>query len=203
MFVIVEGPNGSGKTSLIKSLGENGYKTLSSPNGTALAHFLRPACRGVVPWKDLDKRIQMLLFSAARLDEYLKLVHNENNLIVADRWWTSTYVYQCILQGLSIPLLELTKHPEEKIDMVFLLDADNETLLKRVKDERSKNPDHGVCKWTEDIETMTRAMDIYRKDLPEYLSEQGINYNVLDTTCISREDVYNIFVRNFGNKGLQ
>ena len=77
-FFILEGPNGCGKTSILKKLSENGYKTLSSPNGTKLSSMLRPMCRGTDGWEDIDKHIQFLLFSAARLDEYIRLIQNEN-----------------------------------------------------------------------------------------------------------------------------
>jgi len=189
MFIVIDGPNGAGKTTLINNLGEKGYTTLSSPNGTPLAKMLRPACRGAEPWVDIDKQIQFLLFSGARLDEYIRCVHGKKETVIADRWWTSTYVYQCILQGISVDFMEYTKHPDEVIDLVIILTGDSDALIDRVEAERSKNPDHGKCTWTKERDTMIRLGEIYVNELPAYLKCHGIMFNVVDTTNRTQEDV--------------
>ena len=191
MFVIVEGSNGSGKTTLINNLGELGYKTLSSPNGTDLAKMIRPACRGEGKWSDIDKSVQFLLFSAARYDEYVRLVKDSEDVVVADRWWTSTYVYQCILQGMSVDFMEYTIHNEEKVDLVILLDGDDDVLIERMRKERLANPKHGECTWTKDEEALRNLMRIYREDLPKYLESKGIKVVRIDTTKRSQEEVLN------------
>jgi len=182
MFVVIEGANGAGKTSLIKSLERKGYETLSSPNGTDLAKMLRPACRGISPWEDIDKKIQFLLFSAARLDEYIRCVQNNKKIVIADRWWTSTYVYQCILQGIDIKFMENTIHENEKLDLVIVLDGDDEVLLNRVKKERELNPHHGRCRWTQEEKMQKQLMQIYRSELPRYLHDRGIKCVLIDTS---------------------
>jgi len=192
MFVVIDGPNGAGKTTIINNLKQKGIDTLSSPNGTPLAQFLRPVCRGTESWVGIDKTVQFLAFSAARLDEYIKRVHNKDHLIVADRWWTSTYVYQCILQGLETKFLEYTIHPEEKISKVILLVGDPQTLINRVISEREKNPSHGVCTWTKEKETMIRINEIYINELPVYLINKGINVAMVDTTDRSIDQVQNL-----------
>jgi thymidylate kinase len=189
MFIVVDGPNGAGKTTLIKNLASKGYSTLSSPAGTPMAQVLRPICRGTAPWEDVDPLIQFLCFSAARMDEYLRCVHNKKDIVVADRWWTSTFVYQCILQGFSTKFLEFTVHPEEKINMVILLDAQNEILSSRVEEERKKNPSHGICSWTKEKDMMFRLAEIYRKKLPPYLTKRGIPYDIIDTSQLTTNDV--------------
>jgi len=192
LFVVIEGSNGSGKTTLINGLGERGYTTLSSPNGTDLAKFLRPACRGVEPWEGIDKKIQFLLFSAARLDEYIRCVEATNDVVIADRWWTSTYVYQCVLQGISSQFMENTIHDNEKLDLVILLDGEDDVLLDRMNSERSKNPDHGKCTWTQSEDTLRSLMKIYREDLPVYLESKGIECMVIDTTNRNQEEVLEV-----------
>jgi thymidylate kinase len=189
MFIIVEGPNGAGKTSLINNLYSKGYKTLSSPNGTALASMLRPACRGTEPWEDIDKQVQFLLFSAARLDEYIRCIHNNSEIIFADRWWLSTYVYQCIYQGISVDFMEYTIHPNEKVDMVILLDGDDDELIDRVLEERKNNPSHGICRWTQSRESMKELISVYRNELPKYLKSKNIPVYVIMTSNFTKDEV--------------
>ena len=166
-FIVLDGPNGSGKTTIINNLKAKGVDTLSSPNGTPLAQFLRPICRGTEPWTDTYNVVKFLCFSAARLDEYMRRVHNQNHLIVADRWHTSTFVYQCELEGLSKEFLEYTIHPQEKIDLVIIMTGDSDILIDRVIKEREKNPSHGVCSWTKEKETMKKINQIYQTELPD------------------------------------
>ena len=189
---IIEGANGAGKTSLIEILKSRGYQTLSSPNGTPLARELRSACRGTAPWEDIDKRVQFMLFSATRLDEYIRCIHGKEEIVVVDRWWTSTYIYQCILQGMSVDFLEHTIHPEEKIDLVILLDGDDDVLMKRVKAERAKNPEHGNCRWTQEETTMKKLMRLYREDLPTYLNSKSIPNVTIDTTQLTQDEVVDL-----------
>jgi len=189
MFVIVEGPNGAGKTSLIKNLELKGYQTLSSPNGTPLAKMLRSACRGTNPWEDIDKKVQFLLFSAARLDEYIRLVHNKKDVVIADRWWTSTYVYQCIFQGISVDFLDHTIHQEEKVDLVILLDGSEDILFDRLRKEREKNDAHGNCRWTQNRNDTNRIVQIYRENLPPYLKSKGVPCEIIQTDTLDAEGV--------------
>lgn len=188
-FVILDGPNGAGKTTIINNLKQKGTDTVSSPNGTPLAQFLRPVCRGTEPWVGVDKTVQFLAFSAARLDEYINRVHEKDHLVVADRWWTSTYVYQCVLQGLDEKFLEYTIHPQEKIDLVIIMYGDSDVLIDRVIKEREKNPSHGVCTWTKERKTIKRINDIYQTELPKYLDRKNIKWVKLDTTQYTIDEI--------------
>jgi thymidylate kinase len=189
MFVVADGPNGSGKTTLVNRLSEKGYSTLSSPNGTPLAKMLRPVCRGTEPWEDVDPTIQFMSFSAARLDEYIRCVKDRDEVIVADRWWTSTYVYQCILQGFSIDFMQYTIHPEEKLDLVLIMTGDPYDLIGRVEAERAKNPDHKKCAWTQEHETMIRIGEIYLQKLPHYLTVRKIPFRIINTSGKTIDEV--------------
>lgn len=180
-FINIEGPNGAGKSTILKKLAAKGYKTLISPGGTELGQYLRPVCRGTDQWKDLDKVVKFLCFSAARYDEYLKLVHGRDEIIITDRWHFSTYVYQVCLEGIPESFYRATIHPDEKIDLVIILSGSFDVLLKRMEDERKINVAHGKCTWTQNIDTMKEIHRLYSVELPTYLSEHKIPYLYLNT----------------------
>jgi len=192
MFIVIEGLNGTGKTTLINNLAKKGYKTLSSPGGTPLAQMLRPACRGAGQWADIDKRIQFLLFSAARMDEYLRMVKDIDEVVIVDRWWTSSYVYQCRLQSIPIDFLHHTIPVEEKVDLVIILTGDFDVLVERLKTEREANPAHSHCTWSKDLLIMRRVYDIYNHDLPAYLDKEKVSFDILDVTELSKEQVFGV-----------
>lgn len=193
-FIIVEGPNGSGKSTLIKNLNvKYDYKTLFSPGATELSSYLRSVCRGTDQWVNVSKMVQFLCFSAARYDEYEKIVAPlaEEEVVIADRWWTSTVVYQCWLQNIDIGFLEHTIHPNEKVDLVVCLGGDPNIFIKRVEEERQKNSAHKKCTWTQDIETQLKIADLYSK-LPSYLVAKSIPVLEIDATKYTQDEVCEI-----------
>ena len=192
MHICVEGVNGSGKTTLIKNLSKLGYKTLSSPNGTNLAKYIRPACRGTDQWGDLSEMVKFLLFSAARCDEFDKLIKDCDDIILCDRWHFSTWVYQHKLGNIPLELYEMSISKNEKIDCVFILGGDSDKLIDRVIAEREKNPSHGICSWTQERETMKKINDIYKNELPLYLKSKNINYLCIDTIQNNADQVQTI-----------
>ena len=205
-FFIIEGPNGAGKTELIKRIGnELECLSFSSPNGTKLSLELRPIARGVGDWNCLDSFTKFLLFSAARYEEYLNLVHDKakDDLIVCDRWWTSTFVYQCCEGDVPVSSLECTIHPDEKISGIILLDAKDDVLWERVRSERIKNISHGNCSWTNEKEKLVNIASIYRKEFIPYIVDKKIPLIKIDTTDIDPDNVFNKSVDFMNNERIK
>ena len=191
MHICLEGCNGSGKTSLLKKLSEYGYKTLSSPNGTDLAKYIRDAARGTDRWKDLSHIVKFHLFSAARCDEFNKLIKSySNETIICDRWHFSSWVYQCQFGDVPLELYEASIQPEEHIDAVFILTAKPETLINRVNKERQLNLNHSLCTWTRQQETLLKIHDIYENKLPPYLESRGIKNQLIDTEYRTPDQIF-------------
>lgn len=171
MFFVLEGPNGCGKSTVLKHLSARGYDCFESPGGTPLAKHLRAACRGTSPWEACDARTRFLLFSAARQDEFHLRVKGMPHTVIAGRWWTSTYVYQSLYQGLDVNMLEATIDPDERITAVILLTAPESVLVERVRKEREANPGHGRCAWTKKFEeTLKQLLPYYEDALPRYMA---------------------------------
>ncbi len=112
-FIVLEGGEGSGKTTQLKLLylafaKHNISATLTrEPGGVKSSEFIRKCILDC----DLDSKTDILLFIASRREN---LLHNilpqleKNDYVLCDRFLLSTIVYQCILNNISIDdVLEL------------------------------------------------------------------------------------------------
>lgn len=109
-FVVLEGPEGAGKTVLIEglaaSLGEAGLPHIVTrePGGTELAEAIRTLLLDR-PDLRLDGITELLLFSAARrahVEEVIRPNLEAGTLVLCDRFELSTRVYQGFGRGVSV-----------------------------------------------------------------------------------------------------
>lgn len=146
MFICFEGIDGAGKTTqarmLQQRLTENGYRAelVADPGttkiGTAIRQILLENDGPITP------AAQMLLFSAARaeLSAYIGKCLKQKMIVVCDRWFLSTLVYQGVINNLPIHYLnsifEMSqcRHP----DLCFLLDIAPEEAKKRMGKPRDR-----------------------------------------------------------------
>lgn len=110
MFISIEGPEGAGKTTIIKRLAEElegeGYAVLATrePGGIEIAEQIRQ----VILDKDniaMDPRTEALLYAAARrqhLVEKVKPALESDKIILCDRFIDSSLAYQGHARGLGI-----------------------------------------------------------------------------------------------------
>jgi len=108
LFVVVEGPEGSGKSTLVSGLArrmaEAGRPPLSvrEPGGTPVAESVRQALL------DADHVVapvaELFLFLAARADLTTQVIRpalEEGRVVLADRYTLSTEIYQAVGRGLD------------------------------------------------------------------------------------------------------
>jgi len=141
-FIVLEGPDGAGKSvqarRLAAVLGARGLavKYTREPGGTALGEQVRaivndpgPALRGPVA--------DVLLYSAARaqhIDEVIRPALEAGEIVVCDRYATSTMAYQGYGSGVNLDLLATIGDWVTgglQPDIVVLLDVSVETGLAR------------------------------------------------------------------------
>lgn len=102
MYIIIEGPDYSGKSTLVegldKRLRDDGYEveTVREPGGTPLAEELRArVLRGET---EGSPDCELFLFLAARADLFTRRVLpalEAGKIVIGDRGGPSTYAYQC------------------------------------------------------------------------------------------------------------
>ena len=142
MFITLEGPEGSGKTSQLPKLAEylrqHGFDVLTTrePGGTSISEQIRTVLHNLEN-KEMNPRTEILLFQASRaqLVEQVIRPHLENGgVVLSDRYADSTLAYQGYGHRIDIePLRVLVTFATGglKPDLTILLDVDVETGLRR------------------------------------------------------------------------
>ena len=143
MFVTIEGPEGSGKSSVtkevVKLLEQDGEHVVLTrePGGTPISEQIR----GVILDKEntaMDPVTEALLYAAARRQHLVEKVwplSKEGKVIISDRFIDSSLAYQGGARGLGIDyILEMNQFATEgyQPDLTLLFDIDPRIGLARI-----------------------------------------------------------------------
>ena len=110
MFITLEGPEGSGKTtaveSAVKKLQEMGYEIVRTrePGGTPIAEQIRNVILDKAN-TSMDPRTEALLYAASRRQHLVEKVWpaiKEGKIVICDRYLDSSLAYQGGARGLGI-----------------------------------------------------------------------------------------------------
>ena len=142
MFITLEGPEGSGKSSqmppLVEFLRRMGKEVLPTrePGGTPISDQVRAVLTRLEN-TSMHPRTEVLLFLAARaqlVEEVIRPALNAGKIVISDRYADSTLAYQGYGHGASLEQLQsLLKFATGgvKPDLTLLLDLDIEKGLNR------------------------------------------------------------------------
>lgn len=143
MFITLEGPEGSGKTtaveSAVKKLQEMGYEVVRTrePGGTPISEQIR----NVILDKEntaMDSRTEALLYAASRRQHLVEKVWpalKEGKVVICDRYLDSSLAYQGGARGLGIEeVLNVNLFATENTwpDLTLLFDIKPEVGLARI-----------------------------------------------------------------------
>jgi dTMP kinase len=144
MFITLEGPEGSGKSSQVRPLAEflqkQGLrvKTTREPGGTEIGDQVR-AILTRMDNAAMHPRTEILLFLAARaqlVEQFIRPEIRQGSLILCDRYADSTLAYQGYGHGVDLGLLrQFLDFATGNLwpDLTLLLDIDPAEGLKRKK----------------------------------------------------------------------
>lgn len=151
MFITLEGPEGSGKTTAVKAAVEKlvalGYEVVQTrePGGTPISEQIR----NVILDKSnttMDSRTEALLYAASRRQHLVEKVWpaiKEGKIVICDRYLDSSLAYQGGARGLGLDnILNINSFATEGTfpDLTLLFDLDPKIGLERI----SKNANREV-----------------------------------------------------------
>lgn len=140
MFITFEGGEGTGKTTQInilkKYLEDQGLEVIITrePGGVISAENIR----AVIFDNEIDPITETMLYAAARREHYIKKIKpalDAGKIVICDRFIDSSIVYQGIVRGVGVDLVEnINKYAINNVepDLTIFFDLDPETGLKRV-----------------------------------------------------------------------
>jgi dTMP kinase len=167
-FVVVEGPEGAGKSTLVRWLGTQlraeGHRVLTvrEPGGTPIAESARKLA--LKSRHDRAFGAELFLFLAARADLVERVIRpalDSGQIVIADRFGLSTIAYQVAGRGLSRTDVEaalriatggLTPDLTLVLDVPVAVGRERQRVAGKVKDRIER----------EDDTFHTRVRDAYR-----------------------------------------
>ena len=150
MFITLEGPEGSGKTShipyLVEYLREKGYTVFPTrePGGTSIGEQIREVIHDLKN-VEMHPRTETLLYQAARaqiVEQIIKLRLDDGGIVISDRYYDSTIAYQGYGHQQDLEQIRaLVKYATGGLvpDLTVLLDVDVEEGLRRKKKDNEWN----------------------------------------------------------------
>lgn len=147
-FLVVEGPEGAGKTTLAKGLaarfGAVGIEPVlvREPGGTPAAERIRAVL--LDPEHSIEPVSELLLFLAARADLVAKVIAPAlaaGRTVLADRFQLSTEAYQCGGRGLPASLFRDANSAATaglEPDLTLVLDLPTELGFQRIASQRGR-----------------------------------------------------------------
>ncbi|WP_409303603.1 dTMP kinase [Peribacillus sp. SCS-155] len=149
MFITIEGPEGAGKTTIIKYIAEflqeNGFDVAVTrePGGVPISEQIRQ----VILNKDnttMDGRTEALLYAAARRQHLVEVVIpalEKGQIVLCDRFIDSSLAYQGFARGLGMDeVFKINQFAIENLmpDLTLFFDIEPAEGLQRIRMSKSR-----------------------------------------------------------------
>lgn len=180
-FIVLDGPDGCGKTTQTKLLAqwlkEQGVEvvTFREPGGTAIGEKIRQILLNPNHIA-MDTATEVMLYMAARVQLWAEKIApslKENKCVILDRWLSSTCAYQGYAGGFAMEkVIKIAEDCLERPwpDLTIILDVDLETASARLN---------------RDLDRMERKGDGYHQKVREgflKLAQEQKNFFVINAT---------------------
>lgn len=154
-FIVLDGPDGCGKTTQVKLLVDwltkQGLDVVSfrEPGATAIGEKIRRILLNPEHIA-MTAAAEVMLYMAARVqlwNEKIAPALKQNKCVVLDRWLSSTCAYQGYAGGFGIEkVIKIASDCLERCwpDLTIILDVDHETAAKRLKSNLDRMEQKGL-----------------------------------------------------------
>jgi len=148
-FIVLDGPDGCGKSTQAKLLTEwlqkQGVEAFGfrDPGGTAIGEKIREILLST-EHNAMSTRTELLLYMAARAQLWAEKIApalKENKCVILDRWLSSTCAYQGCAGGFGMEkVIKIAEDCLERAwpDLTIIVDVDLETGTKRLSRQRDR-----------------------------------------------------------------
>ncbi len=158
-FIVIEGLDGSGKTTQAKLLAANlqpAYNAIctAEPSHGKIGTYIRK--RVLYGESRASTVVEALLFAADRIEHIQNEVQpalDKGKIVVCDRYTYSSLAYQGSA-GLNLEWIKAINQHALKPDLALFIDVDPETVLQRLKRKKSV---------MENLETQRKVREVYLK----------------------------------------
>jgi len=173
-FITFEGPEGSGKSTQLRLLGERLRKAgrdvleTQEPGGTPIGIQIRHVLLDAKN-RELCPTAELLLMFASRaqnVDELILPALSTGRIVLSDRFTDSTLVYQGVGRGLGADLVyELDRIACRGLvpDLTLVFDIDAETGLARARSRNARTEDSETRIEELEVGFHRRVRDAYRQ----------------------------------------
>ncbi|STO06736.1 MULTISPECIES: dTMP kinase [Exiguobacterium] len=207
MFITVEGPDGSGKTTqlklLVQALTDKGYEVVTTrePGGTKVGNSIREVL--LSPEHDeMTARVEMMLYAASRaqnVEQIIRPALSRGAVVVCDRFVDASIAYQGFGLGYDLEqILALNEWATGglKPDLTFLFDLSPSQASSRMKDrgqlDRIESRDEAFHQ---------RVYDGFQSLLAEH-PDRMVRINANETIECIQDEVFDITLERLRERGV-
>ena len=191
IFITMEGPDGSGKSTQIELLRgyleEKGYDVIITrePGGTVISEAIREIILNK-DFTEMSSMTELMLYASARaqlVSEVIGPTIDSGKAVISDRFVDSSVVYQGIARGLGVDTVyEVNSYAIQGYmpDITFLLDLSAEEGVRRKKDQK-------------ELDRMEQeSLDFHRKVVEGYrtLAEKSPDRIIRIDATLPIEEIY-------------
>lgn len=193
LFITIEGPDGAGKSSLVKRLQkaildetDRPLVITREPGGSDIAEEIRDILLNPVHTK-MDARTEALLLAAGRRQHVVEKIRpalSRGDIVLCDRFVDSSIAYQGQARGIGVEEVKaINAFAIEglKPDLTIYLDVEAEVGLSRIRDKKSNRSQDRL-----ELEAITFHEEV-RKGYAQLISQEPERFTIIDASQVEEK----------------